>query len=528
MAYRFSDAISHRFEAPAGALGITKGALLLWARQTTVQVGRYAALTDPVAAVDRVTASIITTGTVQRLTADLATTDIDVQALFTNFARYANDKWCCHAFLWSTPTEEGGGAGDQQLLIGDEDPTAGQYAAPSAYSTQSAGSGAMNSADATSFWKIANRRQNDTNFRGRIAYAMLVDRSGGTQVSTAELEAWRRWPGMMPGGKWLYEFLSATGQAARDLSGNGLHGTFTGAVDDAHMSMKPFSRRSMLATRGGMGLLGPVIGWTSRQFVAFPATLAPINLQQSTLVLTGSIASTTATALAGTLAFGGPITLAGARAQANATGLVGTLSLGAGVVLAGQRASVTATALAGTLSLGGSITLAGTRAQANATALAGTLSLSGPITLAGQRAQANATGLVGVLSIGGSGTPSITNWVVPIRLTRPVLSPGNAISARVGLISGRLVTSGAPAAFPGAAVTAWLARAASPSAPLSGITVSVTLTGARGTLRISRGDVDTILAALSPAPVELEKFLVVVDAPGDFRRQRSVYYQALP
>lgn len=484
MSLLFTGATSHRVDlaAQAGSLGITRGTLLLWLYVPSAASGALATLTDPVASVLRNNLNITTTGTVIRFTLDLATTDLDVQAALANFGAWGTGKWVRVALQWATPTEASGGTNDQKLLIGDL--TTG-VAEPSSYNSRTAGAGALSSTDATSFWKIGNRRQNDSPAPGRIAYAALFDRSAGSQMTTAEMDAWFQWP-QAHGAAWMFELgADLAGGNPNDLTGHGHHGTITGATVADHPPMNPFGMARWAALESAR--IAPSTQerqrrWAHRKRMRARRDEVVVLTQSGPPIIDGVLAIPITYGLSAT----GTVSAAGATID-------GTLSI----------------PIAYGLSLAGTV-------------------VAGPAAINGVLAIPIAYGLAatGTVQAPASGATE-GGWIVPVRLSSRYLRAGNDFSARIGPVRGRQVSPPSWIPYPGATVTCWLARPAAPLTALGGLVKTVTLTGAAGELALDATEIDAVLATLAPAATPGERFLLVVTASADFQRSREVFYATL-
>lgn len=266
MALLYSATASDRTDLAAdGGRDVTRGALLVWAYLTATNIGRFGALVDPVGLRNCQEFGIISAGATVRMAHDFVTTDLIVDATLTNFAAYGTSKWLRIAFLW----DHGAGGTAQKIFVGDEGTG---LAEPSAYITQQDGAGGWQARDASSFWKLGNRRQNDTNLKGRLAYAMLVDRSAGANPTAAEMDRWFKAPGRFDNAVWGFELgVGGDGLSPRNVFGSSSFvGTVTGATVDAHIAMKPFLTRSIQ----GPGATGGVMQRTRRRVTSVrPATL---------------------------------------------------------------------------------------------------------------------------------------------------------------------------------------------------------------------------------------------------------------
>lgn len=387
MALLFSATASDRADLAAdGGRDVTRGALLTWVYITTTNLGRIAVLVDPVNLRNVQDFGIISAGANLAMLHDFVTTDLNATAAFANFSAYGLNKWLRIACVW----DHGGGATAQKLYVGDESTG---LAEPSAYVTQQDGAGGWQARDASSFWKIGNRRQNDANLKGRMSDILLVDRSSGANPTAAEMDAWFLSPGRFAGAVWGFELgVGGSGLVVRNLYGTSAYtGTVTGATVDAHRAAKPYLRRGVVHLGRG---LAPVRG------PSIAAVSAPLQLTTSTMVLAATRANASAAGVVGTLQVGSDITLSGVRAAVAAAPVVGALDVSGGVGLAASRAAVTAAGRTATLDVSGGVTLAASSAPATSAGVVGVLSLGGTITLSGTLASVVSAAPAGSLLLG--------------------------------------------------------------------------------------------------------------------------------
>lgn len=312
MSLLYSATTSDRTDLTAdGGRDVTRGALLVWAYLTSTNIGRIAVLVDPVNLRNVQDFGIISAGANLAMLHDFVTQDLNATAAFANFTAYGLNKWLRIACVW----DHGGGATAQKLYVGDE---SSGLAEPSAYVTQQDGTGGWQARDASSFWKLGNRRLNDTNLKGRLAYSMLVDRSAGANPTAAEMDRWFKSPGRFDNGVWCYELgVGGDGLSPRNLFGSASFvGTVTGATVDAHLPMKPFLTRSVQ----GVGSTGDVMQRTRRRAVSpRPVTLlSTFRGAYTTLVIAAARGSVQVTGYPATLSSG--LFLAAARGAVFATG----------------------------------------------------------------------------------------------------------------------------------------------------------------------------------------------------------------
>lgn len=219
------------------------GTFMVWAYITSAANGHLAAMQDSVANAQRINPRLSASGVNISCNIDLVTSDILMNVLVANFASYGLNKWLAIAFQWKTPNEAGGVATDQKILMGDYAGTVlgtTGIAEPSSYVNQSVGSGDLVATDATTFWKIGNSGNANTAApKARIAYATLIRRNSGSQLTVAEMNNWFRFPHVMPGCQFLFE-LGAGADRQIDMSGNGITFTNTLATVGAHVALDPF------------------------------------------------------------------------------------------------------------------------------------------------------------------------------------------------------------------------------------------------------------------------------------------------
>lgn len=141
------------------------------------------------------------------------TTYLQASAHAANFAAYALNKWLCIAFTWDT-------AGTPHAYMGS---LTQELAAPSAYSTQTAGSGTLNTT-AVDF-RLGNGQVTTREMKGRLGAFAVFD----TQLTLAQCQAWQFRPGNILGCLGLYFPGSNGTTSVPDLSGNGAGGTVGGA-----------------------------------------------------------------------------------------------------------------------------------------------------------------------------------------------------------------------------------------------------------------------------------------------------------
>jgi hypothetical protein len=165
-----------------------------------------------------------------------ATTILSAAANLSNFAAYALNSWVCFAGVHDT----GGANGDQKLYCGN---LLAPLAEPSAYSAQSVGSGAPASNAGSSAF-IANTSNTNAAFQGRIALVAVFNRV----LSLAELRDLQYRPRPTRGCVGFWQ-LGRTGTSTQmDYSGNGNHGTVTGATFSHGPPIRPVRRRKFAAS----------------------------------------------------------------------------------------------------------------------------------------------------------------------------------------------------------------------------------------------------------------------------------------
>lgn len=486
MSLLFTGATSHRVEltAQSVSLNIARGTLLLWVYVPTGGIaGTFASLTDPAAGQLRSRFYFDLSGTVMRTTIDLVTTDLDAQALLTNFAAWGTGKWVRLAYQWASPNEAAGVAGDQKLWIGDL--TTG-VAEPSAYSSRTAGAGNLASTDPTTAWKLGNRRQNDSPAPGRIAYAALFDRSAGAQMTAAEMDAWFAWP-WTQGAAWMHELgADPAGGNPIDLTGQGHNGTITGATVDEHPPMNPFGLARWAAIEAGR-----IAPETRERYRRRAAAKRRRALREEVVVLTQ----------------GGTPIIDGVLAMPVTYGLSGTGTIAA------AGASID-----GVLTMPITYGLSGT----------GTV-VSGPAAINGVLTIPITYGLSATGTVVASSVPPGANWTVPWRgghrwavpyqrLNMPsayasIVSPDQDFLVRLGPITG-FDANGLAVTYTGTTLNAWWAATSDSDDPLGAVSLTSTpVSGGRFTVSGEAASQNTALAGLADKQV----IYLIAKAPGDFR-----------
>lgn len=395
MSLLFSATASNRADLAAdGGRDVTRGALLTWVYITTTHVGRLAVLVDPVNLRSVQDFGIISAGANLAMLHDFVTTDLNATAAFANFSAYGLNKWLRIACVW----DHGGGATAQKLYVGDESTG---LAEPSAYVTQQDGAGGWQARDASSFWKLGNRRQNDANLKGRMSDILLVDRSSGANPTAAEMDAWFLAPGRFAGAVWGFELgVGGSGLTVRNLYGTAAYtGTVTGATVDAHRAAKSYLRRGVVHLgRGLAAIRAPSVATLS----------APLQLTTSTLVLSATRANAGAAGVVGTLQVGSDITLSGVRAAVAAAPLVGALDVSGGVALTASLGAVAVAGRTASLDVSGGVALTASRAAASSAGVVGTLSVGSTIALSGTPASVTAAAPAGALLLGSLSVAGVT------------------------------------------------------------------------------------------------------------------------
>jgi len=153
------------------------------------------------------------------------TTDLFVQAAAANFVHYGLNKWLCICFVYNT----GGANADQKILIGDLD---SEMAEPSAYATQTVGTGSLNTTYGTNDLIVGNTTNTAREFRGRMAISMFTT----TQLTDQQMRAWQ-WNPKAIGSPALLGFYGFGGANSIDYSGNAINGTVTGATQTDHVPL---------------------------------------------------------------------------------------------------------------------------------------------------------------------------------------------------------------------------------------------------------------------------------------------------
>ena len=225
MALSFTGGDSDRVDVSSysDVEGMATGTIVFWVywddispadnRQFFTKQGEYGVAFSPWGAGDKVQGSVVR-----------GTTNLDVAGLNANFSHLASTKWLFLAFTWDT----GGANADQRLLIGDLDSPAAE---PSAYSTQTVGSGAV--ASGANNLIIGCDGGHTLSFNGDIALCGIFD----VHMTNAEIQAQQHslYPLRECVGWWNLGF-NGTGSQT-DWAGGGNNGTVTGAVLADHVPL---------------------------------------------------------------------------------------------------------------------------------------------------------------------------------------------------------------------------------------------------------------------------------------------------
>lgn len=163
-----------------------------------------------------------------------ATTASDALSLVSNFSAHALNQWNWYAGVWNT----GGANGDQKLYVGT---LTTPFAEPSAYGTQTVGSGAEGDNSAVDAI-IGNNSNAALAFPGRIACVIHYN----VALTLGQLRAVQFGDAVLPGRVGYWELgWNGTGTQP-DYSGNGNAGTVTGATVAVHAPVRnPFGGRAM-------------------------------------------------------------------------------------------------------------------------------------------------------------------------------------------------------------------------------------------------------------------------------------------
>ena len=210
---------------------IEAGTLMVWCRPTS----------SPPAANSRIYTKggsqgpallVTSTGNVQ-FTRGRATTACSAIAATANFTSWAAGQWLCMAATW----DSAGAAGAQKLYIGDQNTALTE---PSAYSTQTFGSGAVTDDSAQNGW-IGNSAAAVGGFDGEIAILALWN----VQISTTNMGIWKDQCTPIVGGNMKGQwFLGREGTGSQlDYSGNGNAGTVTSATVGTFLPKIYYQRR---------------------------------------------------------------------------------------------------------------------------------------------------------------------------------------------------------------------------------------------------------------------------------------------
>lgn len=475
MSLLFTGGTTHRVDlaSQAPSLGITRGTLLLWFYYPTAGAsGALASLNDTVNSLLRANLTLTTSGTILRFLQDLVTTDLDVQASVANFAAWGTGKWLRIALQWATPNEAGGVAADQKLWVGD---LSTGVAEPSSYSVRNAGAGNLSATHSTSHWKLGNRRQLDSNAPGNIAYAALFDRSAGTQMTAAEMDAWFAWPEPRD-AVWMLELgADVAGGNPSDLTGRGHDGTITGATVGTPAPLNPFGLR-----REASQVSWRAIESTRERRARTRVMRRRLAMRESPVVLVQ----------------GGTPIIDGVLAIPVTYGLSGT-----GLVVSGAASidgvltipityglSATGQVVTGAASIDGVLTVPITYGlSGTGTVVAGPAAIDGALTMP------ITYGLTGTGTVLSPTAPNGTTWTVPwrggLRWTIPYQRQGmssafaktvtrdNDFGILIGPITGRDPVDGVVRNYGGSAMTAFWAATADSDTPLGAVQGSFTTLG---------------------------------------------------
>lgn len=155
---------------------------------------------------------------------DTGLNDIFVQANAANFTHYGLNKWIFVCAVFDTA----GGNSAQRILIGDLD---SPLAEPSAYATQTAGSGTASTSWGTNDFHFGGLPSPATRkFFGRIAITL----SGTFAATTAQLTELQWHPRSVP-NLVLCSHYGFPGTTVVDCSGNAITGTATGPTNADHV-----------------------------------------------------------------------------------------------------------------------------------------------------------------------------------------------------------------------------------------------------------------------------------------------------
>lgn len=150
---------------------------------------------------------------------------------YANFTNFAAAKWCFIACQW----DESGAASAQKLFCGDLSTAPAEV---TTYDNQQVGSGTHD--DSASNLVLMRTQDSPTNsaMNGRMAWAGMFNRV----LTTAELRGlWMRSTSVLSGTAGWWELGWPGTGTQQDLSGNGNHGTVTGATWVAHPPLQmPF------------------------------------------------------------------------------------------------------------------------------------------------------------------------------------------------------------------------------------------------------------------------------------------------
>ncbi len=335
-----------------------------------------------------------------------AGTSLNAQADATAFAAYAINKWIFVVGLW----DSGGTAGSQRLLMGDE---VRPPAEPSSYVTQTAGSGSV-ATDAGANFCIGNAAAATTvSWNGPYAAFGMWSRLLPDKEIAEQWDLSRRNGGMMAvTPNCINMVFPGYGGLGRQLdwSGNGNHGTLTGARIARGLEVLPPRRRSVRRP--------------SQTYTITPAgLLVPTGalLKSALPTYNGSVGSSGAIARTTAKTATGAIVPAGSTAHLTDKGLsgaivpVGVVTRAASAVYAGVLAPAGALIKSITLTVVGGVTPSGTLSTLRAVlrTFTGDLtptgaivrdiskSAEGSVAPTGAIAQAVSTSMAGAIALAG-------------------------------------------------------------------------------------------------------------------------------
>lgn len=157
-----------------------------------------------------------------------ATTHLEVEALFSNFAAAGTNKDVFYAVVF----DAAGVNGDQKLYMGDR---ATPAAEPSAYAIQTVGSGATGDDSAADF-TIGNGSGGSNPYGGNLSIILVTT----TKLVLGAIRSFQFNPEYVLGAKGFWVLGQSGGSSEPDYSGNGNTGTITGATVARHGSVGPW------------------------------------------------------------------------------------------------------------------------------------------------------------------------------------------------------------------------------------------------------------------------------------------------